>query len=169
MSNMRWRLGDALLLTFLMTAPAMAQDADQIELKGVVGTTGFVDSPTNYHLAAGGAVRLRLSRALSVEPEFLYMRGSSLHDDLSFQAAAIWEFRPESGVRPYLIAGAGLMHSRFKFPGALDERFSSNEFTGGGGGGVRVRVAERWWVGPELRLGWEPLIRATVAVGYSFP
>ena len=98
-------VGGSLLGMLLLVTPAMAQAADRIDLKGVVGTTGFVDSPTNYHLAMGGAVRVPLFRALSVEPEFLYMRGSSLHDDLSFQAAAIWGFRPGSGFRPYLIAG----------------------------------------------------------------
>ena len=81
------RVGGSLLGMLLLVTPAMAQDADRIELKTVVGTTGFVDSPTSYHFAVGGAVRVPLFRALSVEPEFLYMRGSSLHDDLSFQAA----------------------------------------------------------------------------------
>ena len=45
----------------------MAQDADRIELKSGVGTTGFVDSPTNYHFAIGGAVRLPLFRELKAQ------------------------------------------------------------------------------------------------------
>ncbi len=58
-------MGGPLLVILLMVTPAMAQD--RIELKGVVGTTGFLDSPTNYHPAVGGAVRVRMSGAFSVE------------------------------------------------------------------------------------------------------
>ena len=162
------RVGGSLIgMLLLLVTPALAQDADRIELKGVVGTTGFVDSPTNYHLAVGSAVRLPLFRALSVEPEFLYLRGSSRHEDYSFQTAVIWEFRGRTDFRPYLVAGAGVMHSRFEFPGALDELFSSNGFTGGGGVGVRLRLRDRLWVSPEFRLGWEPLVRATVALVHN--
>ena len=122
------RVGGPLLAMLLLVTPAMAQDADRIELKGVVGTTGFVDTPTNYHFAVGGAVRLALFRAVSVEPEFLYLRESSRHEDYSLQTAVTWEFRSRTDLRPYLVAGVGVLHSRFKFPGALEERFSSNEF-----------------------------------------
>ena len=138
-------------------------------MKGVIGTTGFLDDLIDSHAVAGGAVRIRLFRGLSVEPEFLYMHESSLHNDFAFQASVTWEFRGQTGIRPYVVGGAGVLHSRFDFPGAREEQFTFNEFTGGGGGGVRVRVGARWWVRPEFRLGWEPLIRATVAVGYSFP
>ena len=161
-------LGGVLLGMLLLVTPAIAQDADRIELKGVVGTTGFVDTPTNYHVAVGGAVRLPLFRALSVESEFLYLRESSRHEDYSFQTAVTWEFLPGTGFRPYLVAGAGVLHSRFKFPGALDERFSSNGFTGGGGAGLRIRVVNGFWLSPEFRVGWEPLVRVTVGIGYTF-
>ena len=71
-------------------------------------------------------------------------------------------------VRPYLVAGGGVLHSRFRFPGALRERFSSNEFTGGGGGGLRIRVSDRLWLSPEFRFGWEPIVRITVSAGFTF-
>ena len=160
------RVGGPLVALFLLGTPAMAQD--RIELKGVVGTAGFLDSPTDYRPVVGGAVRIGLSRVLSVEPEFLYLRESSDHQDYSFQTALTWEFLRRPGLRPYLVAGAGVLHSRFEFPGAQRERFSSNEFTGGGGVGVRIRVGDRFWVSPEVRVGWEPLIRATVSIGYTF-
>ena len=162
------RVGGPLLVILLMVTPAMAQDADRLELKGVVGTTGFVDSPTDYHSAVGGAVRVRLSGAFSVEPEFLYLRGSARHEDYAFQTAFIWEFWRGTSVRPYLVTGAGVVHSRFRFPGAQAERFSSNGFTAGVGAGVRIRIGNRLWLSPEFRVGWEPIIRATVSVGYTF-
>ena len=96
------------------------------------------------------------------------MRESSRDEAYSFQTALIREFRDGTDVRPYLVAGAGVLHSHFKFPGALEEEFSSNEFTGGGGVGVRIRVGDRFWIGSEVRVGWEPIIRATVSVGYTF-
>lgn len=146
----------------------MPQDATRIELKAVVGTTGFIDDPINYHSALGGAVRLRLSDRVSVEPEVLYLRESSLHDDFSFQTAIVWDLSHETSIQPYLMAAGGLLHSRYEFPGAWDEHFSSNEFTGAGGVGVRIRLRDRLWLSPEFRLGWEPLVRATLSVGYTF-
>ena len=162
------RMSRTLGVWLLMVIPAMAQDLDRIELKAVVGTAGFLDEVTDYHAAIGGAVRVHLSRDVHVEPEVLYLRESSLHDDYAFQTAFTWEFCSRPGFRPYLVAGAGVLHSRFRFRGALEERFSSNEFTGGGGIGVRVRIGERLRVSPEFRLGWEPLVRVTVGLGYSF-
>ena len=161
-------VGVPLLGLLLLVTPAMAQDADRIELKGVVGTFGFLDEVTDYHSVVGGAVRFHVSRVFRLEPEFLYMRESSRHEAYAFQTALIWEFRQGTGFHPYLVAGAGVLHSRFTFPGALRERFSSNEFTGGGGIGSRIRVGNRFWLSPELRIGWEPIIRATVSFGYTF-
>ena len=161
------RVGGALLAILLVATPAIAQD--RIELKAVVGTAGFLDSPTRYRPVLGAAVRVRISSVLSVEPEFLYMRESSRDEAYLFQTALIREFRGGTDVRPYLVAGAGVLHSHFKFPGALEEEFSSNEFTGGGGVGVRIRASDRLWISPEVRVGWEPIIRATVSVGYTFP
>ena len=109
-------MGGPLVALFLLGPPAMAQD--RIELKGVVGTAGFLDSPTDYRPVVGGALRLRLSRVFSVEPELLYMRESSRDEAYSFQTALIREFRGGTDVRPYLVAGAGVLHSHFKFPGA---------------------------------------------------
>ena len=42
------RVSRPLLGFLLLVTPALAQDADRIELKGVVGTPGFLDSPTNH-------------------------------------------------------------------------------------------------------------------------
>ncbi len=165
---MRWKLINWLLGLLLSVAPAFAKDADRIELKAVVGTAGFLDEVTDYHAAVGGAARFRLSSALSLEPEFLYLRESPLDQDYSFQVALIREYRGRSDVRPYLVAGAGLLHSRFRFPGAQRERFSANEFTGGGGVGVRIRVGDQLWFSPEFRFGWEPFVRVTVSLGYTF-
>ena len=151
----------------LFVAPAMAQDHDRIELKGVVGTAGFLDSPTDYHHIVGGAARLYVSPAFAVEPEFTYMRASSRRQDYAFQMGVLWQFRRGAGLQPYLVAAAGVQHSRSRFPGALREKFSSNAVTGGGGIGMRIGVGQEFRISPELRVGGEPMIRATVSLGYT--
>ncbi len=73
-----------------------------------------------------------------------------------------------AGLQPYLVAAAGVQHSRSRFPGALQEQFSSNAFTANGGVGTRIRLWNRFSISPEFRLGGEPIMRATVSLGYTF-
>ena len=160
--------GISLLAVFLLVSPALAQNADRVELKGVVGTAGFLDSPTDYHAVIGGAARLYISPRFALEPEFTYMRASSQRQDYVFQMGVIWQFQHGSGLQPYLVAAAGVQHSRSRFPGALREQFSSNAFTANGGVGARIQLWNRFSISPEFRLGGEPIIRATVSLGYTF-
>ena len=147
------RVGGLFVGLLLWVAPALAQDTERIELTAIVGTAGFIDEAIDYHSAVGGAVRMRLSRRLSLQPEVLYLRRSSRDQDYSLQLALIGDVGGRPDVRPYWVVGGGLLHSRFRFPGALRERFSSTEFTGGGGGGVRSTRRRR-------RDGWKmPLKR----------
>ena len=162
----RW--GSTSLAFFLLVSPTLAQDADRVELKGVVGTAGFLDSPTDYHVVVGGAARLYISPRFALEPEFTYIRASSRRQDYAFQMGVIWQFRRGAGLQPYLVAAAGVQHSRSRFPGALQEQFSSNAFTANGGVGTRIRLWNRFSISPEFRLGGEPIMRATVSLGYTF-
>ena len=156
-----------LLGVLLIAAAAEAQHFDRLELKAIIGTSGFVDEVTDYYPVVGAAARVSLTRTFAIQPEFTYLRASARHQDYAFQTAAIWQFQPGGRLQPYLVAAGGVRHSRFRFPGALRERFSSNEFTGGGGVGLRVDVGRRLWLSPEVRLGWEPIVRATVSLGYA--
>ncbi len=164
---MRLRAGP-LFGILLLVSPAMAQDDDRVELKGVVGTSGFLDSPTDYHAVVGGAARLYISPRFALEPEFTYMRASSRRQDYAIQMGVIWQFRRGAVLEPYLVAAAGVQHSRSRFPGAVQETFSSNAFTGGGGVGIRIGVGSRFRLSPEFRVGSEPIVRATVSLGYMF-
>ena len=161
-------LGSSLLVLVLLVSPVVAQDADRVELKGVLGVSGFLDEVTDYRAVVGGAARFYISPAFALEPEFLYLRELPRREDFSFQTGVIWRFRSDAGFQPYLVAGAGIRHSRFRFPGALQERFSSNAFIGDGGVGARILVRNRFTVSPEFRLGGEPIVRATVSFGYVF-
>jgi hypothetical protein len=138
-------------------------------LVGVVGYAGFLDEATIDNAVLGGALLLHVSPRFALEPEFLYMRESASVQSYVVQMNVAWEFGAPTRVRPYLVAGAGLLHQRTEFPGAVDPTFSSNEFTGNGGLGLRIRISDRFVMSPEFRLGWEPLLRATVGLGYEFP
>ena len=159
--------GGPLLGILLIAAPVGAQGADRLELKAIIGTSGFLDEVTDYYPVVGAAARVYLTPTFAIEPEFTCLRASSRYQDYAFQTAAIWQFQRGGRVRPYLVAAGGMRHSQFRFPGALRERFSSNEFTGGGGVGVRIGLGRRLWLSPEVRLGWEPIVRATVSLGYA--
>ena len=161
-------LASSLLVLVLMVSPAMAQDADRVELKGVVGMSGFLDEVTDYRAVVGGAARFYIPPGFAFEPEFLYLRESPRREDYSFQTGVVWQFQSGAGFQPYLVAGAGVRHSRFRFPGALRERFSSNAFIGDGGVGARILVGNRFTISPEFWLGGEPIVRATVSFGYAF-
>ena len=161
-------LGSSLLVLVLLVSPATAQDADRVELKGVLGMAGFLDEATDYRAVVGGAARFYISPGFALEPEFLYLRESPQREDYSFQTGAIWQFQSDARFQPYLVVGAGVRHSRFRFPGALQEQFSSNAFIGDGGVGARILVGSRFTISPEFRLGVEPIMRAIVGFGYAF-
>ena len=110
-------LGGSLLGLLLLVAPAGAQDADRLELKALVGTSGFLDEVIDYYPIVGAAARIGMSPMFAIEPEFTYFRASSTHQDYAFQTAAIWQLRRSSGIQFYLIAAGGVRHRRFRFPG----------------------------------------------------
>jgi hypothetical protein len=169
-SHMFVRRTLALLMLFASAAVANAQESyPGSTVKVVGGYAGFLDDATIHEPVLGAAYRLDLAERLAIEPEFLYLRRSARERSFVLQLNVIRPIGPDRRVRPYLVAGAGIRHLRAEFPGAMDPTFSDSEFTGGGGGGVRVGLSERFRLSPEFRLGWEPLIRATVALGYQFP
>ena len=108
----------------------------------------------------GASVRLPITRHFAVEPEFQYLRGNGRHYDLVLLPNVVWQWRTER-VRPYFIGGVGLIHVRFPY-------FSNKATFLSGGFGTRIFVDKRWYIAPEARIGWEPHLRLTVGVGYSW-
>jgi hypothetical protein len=106
-----------------------------------------------------------------VEPEFFYLYKDSTDRDIGFQANVAWDFgKPGGKTVPYVVAGIGILQSRFKFDagnGLLNE-FTTTEGVVSGGFGVKVYFKDRWFVAPEFRLGFETIARATVSFGYSW-
>jgi len=157
-----------LLAALILCAPLEAQQvANRIEIRGIAGYAGFIDETFLDHFVIGAAARIPLSPTWHVEPEILYMRQSSEHDDFSFLAGVAWTFWRSARAETYLVGAGGILHSRFAFPNAIDPTFSSNEFTGGGGAGIRLRWTDRLAISPEFRFGWEPILRVTFGLGYE--
>jgi hypothetical protein len=57
------------------------------------------------------------------------------------------------------------MRSRF---GMFAPTFFSNEGFLQIGGGAKIYLNEAWFISPEARIGWEPHLRVSIGVGYTF-
>ena len=77
----------------------------------IVGASDFGDEDQSYpHFVVGTALRIRISRHWSIEPEFNYMRRSSNDQDYVVQPNVVYEFNSIGDrVVPYLIGGVGVI------------------------------------------------------------
>lgn len=127
------------------------------------GYAAWVDDGRIDHGVAGGGIEWTPWRHLAVGPEVVYMVGPGADRDLfvlgTARLAVVPFGRP---VVPFVTAGAGLMRNSNAFSGA---RYSSTEPGVVFGGGVRITPTPRVFIAPEIVLGWEPHLRATVTVG----
>jgi len=150
-------------------ASAAAQDRPP---RGVVeaggGYAAFVDDAPIQHGVVQGSGRMFLTPRVAVGPEFTYMRGPGADRDWFLTGNATIDLvspaRPIL-LRPYVVAGAGVTHMT---TGVGTGKYSSGEGTFTAGGGARIAAGNRWYVAPELRVGWELHWRATVTVGRGF-
>ena len=70
-------------------------------------------------------------------------------------------------VVPYVVFGGGYMGHRDELGRGPYPWKHEGAFTAGGG--VRVRVSDRVYVGGDVRLGWELHLRAAAHVGVTWP
>ena len=143
------------------TMPAIAQR--QIDAKGSVGLASFVDESPEHHLLTGGSVRIYLTRRFSIEPEFLYLYRDK-HYDMILMPNFVWDFGG-SRVVPYVTGGLGLQ--RTTDTGFL-QSYSHNEGVITAGAGVKFYLRDRWFIAPEARVGFEPHIRISAGIGYTW-
>jgi hypothetical protein len=161
--------------------PVFAQKEDltapKAEIKLTVGAAGFgTDQGSIPHGLAGGSVRIYVTRRLSIEPEFLYLRNSPNDQDYIVQPNVAYDLTdPTKRFVPYLIGGVGVIHHRGRFfgvdfntgqPRVFDTSFTG--WTASGGGGVKIFLTKRLFIAPEGRVGREPSVRGTVSIGYVF-
>ena len=152
------------VLFFLALTATLYGQRGTFDLKGSIGATSFVDEDAENHLHTSVAGRIYLTRRFSVEPEFQYLNQSSRHDDLVLAGNLAWDFRT-GRVIPYVSGGLGWMRSRFK---GFTPTFSSDEGFIQLGGGAKIYLTDSWFISPEARVGWEPHIRVSVGIGYTF-
>lgn len=153
-----------LLLLAVLTAVPALPEAGTVDVKGSLGGVGFLDESFENHTLVGGSVRAYITRRLSIEPEFLYLRQNANHYDIAFLPHVNFDLLT-GRVAPYLSFGVGAMRSTFK---GFESPFNSTEVFFEGGGGAKLYVTDRFFVAPEFKLGWEPHVRFSVGVGYSF-
>jgi len=159
--------------------PLAAQDAQQltgpkVEGKVILGSAIFKGDLE--HKIVGGAVRIYLTKRVSIEPEYLYLRHSDNDEDQLIQPNIAVDFTdPTKRFVVYGIAGLGVLKHKGRFfgndfetgaPRVFDNSFTG--WTGSAGGGVKIFLTKRLFVSPEVRVGREPIVRATINVGFVF-
>ena len=148
----------------VLAGGAFAQ-APAVEL--TAGYAGFVDDATISHALVGGLARWPVTPRLSVGPEVTYMKGPRSDRDLFVLGNVTWDLvaggTPRGGlVVPYVLGGAGFFRHFDRFGPAS---FASNEGAFSAGGGARIWVTPRVYVGAEARFGWELHTRVAGTVG----
>ena len=159
--------------------PLFAQQGQQLTPPKVEGKVIFGSAIFNddiEHKIVGGAVRVYVTKRLSVEPEYLYLRHSDTDQDHLVQPNVAFDFTdPTKRFVAYGIAGVGVLHHQGRFfgqdfttgaPRVFDT--SVTTWTASAGGGVKIFLTDRLFISPEFRLGREPTARATINVGYVF-
>ena len=146
---------------------AFAQSGAAPTLDATAGYAGFVDEAAIAHALVGGAARWQVTPRLSAGPEITYMKGPRADRDLFVTGNVTWDLvsaaRSRPGrVVPYVLGGVGF----FRHSDRLGRvSFASNEGTFTAGGGARVWVTQRVYVGGEARVGWELHTRVAGTVG----
>jgi hypothetical protein len=144
-----------------------AQSGAAPAVEGTAGYAGFVDDAMIGHGLVGGSARWSVTPRLGIGPEITYMVGPGTDRDLFVTGNVTWDLvrrtAPRPGlVVPYVVGGAGFFRHSNRFGSTT---FASNEGTFTAGGGARVWVTPRVYVGGEARFGWELHTRVAGTVG----
>jgi hypothetical protein len=162
--------------------PLSAQQSQQltspkIEGKVILGRVLFsADDDYLAHNVVGAAVRIYVTKRVSIEPEYLYMHYSANDQDQIVQPNVAFDLTdPTKRFVVYGIAGAGVLYHKGRYfgsdfvtraPRVFDT--SVTTWTASAGGGVKIFLTKRLFVSPEVRVGHEPSFRATINAGYVF-
>jgi Outer membrane protein beta-barrel domain len=168
-----------LMVLCLATSLSAQQSAQlsrpKVEAKVLFGSAVFVNEDVERKFV-GASVRAYVTKRFSIEPEYLYLRYSENDQDHLFQPNVAFDFTdPRGRFVFYGIAGAGVIHHKGRFSGndfvtgapiLFDTSFTT--WTASAGAGVKIFPTKRLFIAPEVRLGREPGLRATISVGYVF-
>jgi hypothetical protein len=150
-----------------MPGIAAAQATPGVAIEGTGGWAGFVDDATIKFGVIGGGVRVPITARLSVGPEVSYMVGPRGQRNLLLIGSLWYDLTPsDAPVVPYVVVGGGwYRHRELVGTGPYD----SGEGTFTAGGGVRVHLTDRVYVGADARIGWELHLRTAAHVGVAWP
>jgi hypothetical protein len=135
----------------LMASAALAQG---VEARLTGGVISFADDGTVNQAMGGGSLRVYFSRRWSVEPQLMYARRTiSTARDSNVLLWANVQFdilHRERRVSPYWFASPGIVWHSTRFA-----QFSQTnaEAAFGSGVGVRIRLTDRVFVAPQVRIG----------------
>ncbi len=153
--------------------PTFAQPLRLASLEAVAGHAGFVDDAWDHRVMAGGTARFALTPRLTVGPEVVYLRGAHGAHDLTVTGTGTFDLLPPTSGRrvvPFVVFGAGLIRQTSLVgggPGIVGLfPYSTSEGTLSGGIGARFALGRTLFVAPDVRLGWEPETRVSVALGW---
>jgi hypothetical protein len=148
---------------------ATAQESPGPAIEMAAGALIFADDGRVTEGGIGGASRFYVSPRVSIGPEIVFVSGKQ-HTHLILTGNATFDLiRPVNGTRritPFLVAGAGMFHTRERFPNSGVFTHTEGAFTAGGG--IRGLAGEHLFVGAEARVGWELHLRINGLVGIRF-
>jgi hypothetical protein len=168
-----WLFALAIAALAILVGPqahtAAAQERPRIALELTPGWVGFADDGVVSEGLLAGSARFCLTPRLSVGPEISYISGR-YHSHFVLTGNVTFDFLgPSNGrpprVTPFLVAGAGLFQTREQF---FTGPYTSSEGAFTAGGGVKAHVGDNLIVGGEVRIGWEPHLRANGIIGVRF-
>ena len=150
----------------LVAGEAEAQAARGVAVEGMGGWAGYVDDATIHHRLIGASVRVPVLDRLSVGPELVYSNGPEPQRNVQVLGSVWFDLvRTTADTRmvPYLVAGVGYQRQRDVVA------YDSGEGAFAAGGGARVHVSDRVYVGVDVRVGWELHLRTAAHVGVTWP
>ena len=178
----RHRIVLLLVVSIVAALPPTAYGQERgIDVRAHAGhAVGLDDSPP-YAWVSGGAVTAAAGphTRLGLEISYAHMFGPySDYESRALLFTGLWEYEFNRGgrVNPYAVAGVGVTLYQDLLP-SVEHYFDSSapelawetqkSLHFHGGLGIRLRIAGRLFVAPEVRIGF-PALRSTVAVGYAF-
>jgi hypothetical protein len=143
--------------------------AQGIEARGTGGVISFADDGPINQATGGGSVRFYFSRRWSVEPQLMYARrtiSTALDSSLILWGNVQFDILHRGRrASPYWFASPGVVRHTTRY-GAFS--LTHAEPACGTGGGVRIRLTDRVFVAPQVRLGIADGIFAEVTGSIGF-
>lgn len=152
-----------------LAAPVRAQTPPVAMVEVITGWAGFVDENWIDRTMVGVAARVYVTERIAVGPEFVFLRGANDEYDWTLTGNATIDLVRDTGPMapafvPYVVVGGGYLRQVTQ---TGTRQFTSSEGTASAGAGVRLRLGQRAFIAPEIRVGYEPELRFGATLGWS--